>query len=255
MLTTKEFRQLFLEIVGLGTNQRKANMVSGGMSCVKYLLFTFNLLFVISGIVIVSVGALALSNFSSYDTFFGGSVIAGPVLLLIVGIIVFIVAFFGCCGALKENHCMVVTFSVLLLIIFAMELGGGIAGYVLKDVLKDDLDTQLNSTLYKYESNEDIKKAWDIMQTDLNCCGINGPDDWNKAGLKVPASCCPSYDLNEMCASKQYDKGCMDALEKLISHHAVVLGGVGIGIAFVQLVGVILACCLAKSIRKEYETV
>nr|AJF38198.1 cd63 [Locusta migratoria] len=231
-------------------------MVSGGMSCVKYLLFTFNLLFVISGIVIVSVGALALSNFSSYDPFFGGTVIAGPIVLLIVGVIVFIVAFFGCCGALKENHCMVVTFSVLLLIIFAMELGGGIAGYVLKEVLKDDVDNQLNSTLSKYGSNEDITKSWDIMQTDLHCCGINGPDDWIKAGMKIPASCCSSGNhVNEVCGSPPFTNGCVESLENFITHRAVVLGGVGIGIAFVQLVGVILACCLAKSIRKEYETV
>jgi hypothetical protein len=29
-----------------------------------------------------------------------------------VGIIVFVVAFFGCCGAVKENHCMIMTVSL-----------------------------------------------------------------------------------------------------------------------------------------------
>jgi CD63 antigen len=35
----------------------------------------------------------------------------GPVLLVVVGITVFVVAFFGCCGAVKENHCMIMTVS------------------------------------------------------------------------------------------------------------------------------------------------
>jgi CD63 antigen len=35
----------------------------------------------------------------------------GPVLLIVVGVTVFVVAFFGCCGAVKENHCMIMTVS------------------------------------------------------------------------------------------------------------------------------------------------
>jgi len=34
-----------------------------------------------------------------------------------------------------------------------------------------------------------------------------------------------------------------------------VIGGVGIGLAFVQVVGIMFACCLARAIKKEYEVV
>ena len=51
---------------------------------------------------------------------------------VIVGCIIFFVAFFGCCGAIKENHCMTLTFAILLGIIFLMEVGAGIAAYKLK---------------------------------------------------------------------------------------------------------------------------
>jgi len=74
-----------------------------------------------------------------------------------VGFIVFFVTFFGCCGAIKENHCMTATFTVLLVTIqssklnkcfqflfpncfcafekvflFLLELGAGIAAYMLR---------------------------------------------------------------------------------------------------------------------------
>lgn len=39
---------------------------------------------------------------------------SAPVILIIVGLIVFVVAFFGCCGAVKENHCMIITVSWML---------------------------------------------------------------------------------------------------------------------------------------------
>ncbi|XP_049946638.1 23 kDa integral membrane protein-like [Schistocerca serialis cubense] len=290
-------------------------MLSCGMSCVKYLLFSFNLLFVvrklllkklsdwkscftpfvsdntceerksfalrtrallvfvpihISGMVIASVALFALHDISYYDLFFGGSVLAGSMLLVTVGVIVFIVAFFGCYGALKENRFMVITVSIfmnimklmlsdikglkmLLFIIFIMEIGGGITAYVLKDVLRDEIDTQLNSTLSSYKNYEDIRRSWDILQTDFHCCGVNGPDDWANASLKIPTSCCDGHDVNEPCKESVYQKGCVDLLEKFISQHAVIVCGVGVGIAFIQVVGIILACSLAESIKKRYQ--
>lgn len=37
-----------------------------------------------------------------------------PILLLVVGSIIFITAFFGCCGAIKESTCMLTTVSIKL---------------------------------------------------------------------------------------------------------------------------------------------
>lgn len=127
-------------------------MVSGGMICIKYLLFVFNLvfavsmwtyiflcrikrkikaiwcelckdvdwiqtltwyfLFQISGIAILAIGAIIQNFYSNYTDFLHGKFFVGPVLLIVVGVIVFVVAFFGCCGAVKENHCMIMTVSL-----------------------------------------------------------------------------------------------------------------------------------------------
>lgn len=39
-------------------------------------------------------------------------------------------------------------------------------------------------------------------------------------------------------------------LEERIGSNAIILIGVGLGVAFVQILGIVLACCLASSIRK-----
>jgi CD63 antigen len=65
--------------------------------------------FQISGIAILSIGAITQDFYTTYTDFLHGKFFVGPVLLIVVGVIVFVVAFFGCCGAIKENHCMIMT--------------------------------------------------------------------------------------------------------------------------------------------------
>ncbi|XP_015604405.1 CD63 antigen isoform X2 [Cephus cinctus] len=237
-------------------------MVSGGMACVKYLLFLFNLIFAITGIIFISVGAIILSLYNGYSNFVDNWFFAAPILMIVVGIVVFLVSFFGCCGAVKENHCMIITFSVLLLLIFALELGAGISGYTMRGEVRTMLEERLNATMFEYKNNEDVGRSWNAMQHDLECCGLNSPLDWNHTGLfpgnNLPDSCCSEIPSTDKCDSNSvnvYPNGCMNILRDTIENNALILGSVGIGIALIQLIGVIFACCLARSIRREYETV
>ncbi|XP_066586848.1 CD63 antigen-like [Prorops nasuta] len=237
-------------------------MVSGGMACVKYLLFLFNLIFAITGIVFMSVGAIILVVYNGYNNFVDSWFFAAPVLMIIVGVIVFLVSFFGCCGAVKENHCMIITFSVLLLLIFALELGAGISGYMMSGEVSTMLENRMNSTMHEYNSKDDVRKSWDIIQSDLQCCGMKGPFDWTSvrgfSNKVVPDTCCKEVAAGSTCDANAITirgDGCLTKLQAAIEENALILGGVGIGIALIQLIGVIFACCLARSIRREYETV
>ncbi|XP_008556489.1 CD63 antigen [Microplitis demolitor] len=235
-------------------------MVSGGMACVKYLLFLFNLIFAITGIVFIAVGAVILAMYNDYSNFMDNWFFAAPVLMIVVGVTVFLVSFFGCCGAVKEHHCMIITFSVLLLLIFALELGAGICGYMMRNEVGKMLQSRLNNTMPLYKSDPKVQKSWDVMQHDFKCCGIATSSDWAilYPNTELPNSCCHEVVLNHKCDSNSItvsSEGCMKKLKDAIEDKAVILGAVGIGIALVQLIGVIFACCLARSIRREYETV
>ena len=77
----------------------------------------------------------------------------------------------------------------------------------------------------------------------FECCGINKNEDWNKplhyAGL--PMSCCKTVVGaigNSTCnanSTNLYQNGCLPAFGSFIKSHAVQLGGVGLGVAFVQV--------------------
>lgn len=237
--------------------------IGTGMSCVKFLLFSFNLLFAITGLIILIVGAKSEINAHPYVSLTDESFYtSAPVILIIVGLIVFVVAFFGCCGAVKENHCMIITFSVFLLMIFIAELAVGIAGYVKHTDLENSIVRTLNESIKHYSTDPEIQKNYDIIQTDLQCCGIYGVNDWAANGQPIPATCCAGREILDnkpsnctLDSPSIHKNGCLDLILSHMKELALVLGRVGIGIAFVQLLGVIFACCLARSIRSQYETV
>ncbi|KOB67504.1 Tetraspanin, partial [Operophtera brumata] len=197
----------------------------------------------ITGLIILIVGIKAEINASPYidltdENFYKSA----PVVLILVGIVVFIVAFFGCCGAVKENHCMIVTFSVFLLIIFVAELAVGIAGYMKHAELETSIMKNLNASIAKYNSDANVKKTFDIVQTDLECCGINGPGDWKNNSLAIPPSCCDGQVITGGAAppctpdsTGFHKEGCLTKLVTHLQQLSKVLGGVGLGIAFIQV--------------------
>lgn len=239
-------------------------MVEGGMKCVKYLLFLFNLLFFLAGLGLIITGAVIQTKYSSYFDFFGNSFGSVAVLLIIIGAIIFVIGFFGCCGAYKENYCMVMTFAVLLAIIFIMEIAAGIAAYVLRNQLQGEILKNMEKTMLNYGKVEGVTKTWDLVQHEVKCCGSTNYTAWegkgNLTSNSVPDSCCKTFVQG--CGKDQitqaaniYTKGCVNGVLKFAKDNIYIVGAVGIGVAFVQIVGVMLACCLGRTIKKEYEVV
>lgn len=244
-----------------------AMKLSASSKCVKYLMFIFNLLFVITGIILLSIGATIHAVYYKYNHFLDNKFLSVPSLLIAVGVIIFFIAFFGCCGAVRENYCMLITFTTLLVCIFVLELSAGISGYALRSQAGDIIKEKMIDTIPKYKKNEEIARFWDLLQNDFKCCGVDNSTDWSgvfKTG-DLPQSCCqletnkfiPVMDTT-VCNTTSlniHPRGCLDEFQYSIKSHAIQLGGVGLGIAFIQGVGIWFSIYLARSIRNSYETV
>ncbi|KAF6029497.1 hypothetical protein EB796_012184 [Bugula neritina] len=181
-------------------------MVSGPINCVKYLVFIFNLIFFLFGITLVAVGAYVQTQLSAYLDFLSTNINGPAILLIIVGLIIFLVSFFGCCGAVKENYCMVLTFSILMMVLLVCQIGGAIAGFVYSNDIKQLVTTQMKKSMVNYDDPEKggVTKTWDTVQTKWHCCGTDNPDDWttaqpDKFDKAYPKSCCD--DQIETCDS------------------------------------------------------
>ncbi|KAG7167877.1 CD63 antigen-like 1 [Homarus americanus] len=225
----------------------------------------------ISGFAVIIVGAVIEAHYRAYLDFISSSYVSASSILIAVGVLIFVVGFFGCCGAVKENHCMVVTFAVLLCIIFVMQLGVGIASYILRSDVETFLHQNMLITMRNYSDEyPGIFKTWNVIQHEHACCGTDGYKDWELTNFGVeyagvPDDCCRVN--THLCGQDMFNKspqevdkeihkeGCFDKLKGDVKENVTILGGVAIGIGFVQLIGVAFACCLAKSLRRQFETV
>ncbi|CAG0916885.1 unnamed protein product [Notodromas monacha] len=214
--------------------------MSGSMRFVKFLVFFFNLLFALSGLVILITGAVIESVYKKYSTFIPHEIFSAPDILIVVGVIIFVIAFFGCCGAIKENNCMLVTFVLLLVIIFILEIAAGITAYVMRSDLEQEIANRMNGTMELYNETDQNAptKAWDEMQIELKCCGVKDYKDWNQHLSKYPKSCCGSTNLDSVCEPSSpsfHEVACLPTLTSKVNGNIAIIGGIGIGIAFVQI--------------------
>ena len=80
----------------------------------------------------IIVGSIISAKFGDYFSYADSKFASASVFIIVVGVIVFVIGFLGCCGAVKENYCMVTTFAVLLGIIFLLEIVAGALGFAYK---------------------------------------------------------------------------------------------------------------------------
>lgn len=149
-------------------------------------------------------------------------------------------------------------------VIFIVELAVGIAAIAFKSDLEMALHDRLESSI-KNSDTDDVT-AWDNVQRKLQCCGVAGPSDWVDLSKNrtLRPSCCRPEHIDEatndcklaypLFKDKYFQDGCVLKLKEKVDGNARSLIGVGIGIAFIQLLGIFLACWLASAIRREGAT-
>jgi CD63 antigen len=241
--------------------------LSGCAKCVKYTLFVFNLLFLLAGLALIIVGAVAQVQANKISGF-GPSASGAAIFLIVIGSLVFIVCFFGCAGAINNNYCMVVTFGVLLLLLLLAQVAAIIAGFVLKDKIKTAVIDEMTRTQQFYGQVDDVyTKTWDSFQRDLQCCGTTNYTSWNSSSelyktKSVPDSCCKNetdkcgYEaMNYYDIKVFFEKGCNVAVTDIVKGSMIAVGAVAAGVALLEIIGIVFAFCLAHSLRKDYRVV
>ncbi|XP_064597593.1 CD82 antigen-like [Liolophura sinensis] len=266
-------------------------METCGGKCAKYLLFLYNIIFVISGAGILGVGIWIKVNkdieqlSKLLDVTVDGTLYTAAYVLIGIGSFVFLIGFLGCCGAATENKCLLGSYIVFLVVIFAGELAAGILAAVYRNEVVDGLGTSLNSTFSDYKPKTNTTEgnalaiAWDYVQVWFNCCGAYNYTDYRVVNFStpstyVPDTCCelknndplnPEPKDREQCQldaengdspdGNLHMEGCFTGVKDTLMSHTGIMIGVGVGIAFLQFLGIALACCVCRGgkNRKDYE--
>uniref|UniRef100_A0A3Q2Q0G8 Tetraspanin n=1 Tax=Fundulus heteroclitus TaxID=8078 RepID=A0A3Q2Q0G8_FUNHE len=254
---------------------RREKKKTCGTICLKYLLFLFNICFWLAGGAVLAVGVWTLVDKSDYISLLNSSFYSASAYILIAaGAIVIVTGLIGCCGTLKEKRSLLIVYLVLLLCIFLLEITAGVLAYVnYKECFPfcHQLDRELRQNLkltmqqkYQQPGQESITQSVDKLQQEFKCCGSQNFSDWTDSEWiqnaqnqqLVPDSCCKTP--SDLCGRRDHpsniyrvEGGCIEKLEDFIQSQLYILGAVGIGIAFLQLVGMMFTCCLCRNLKED----
>ncbi|XP_068611347.1 tetraspanin-11 [Brachionichthys hirsutus] len=239
------------------------------MVCLKYLLFVFNFLFWAGGAAVLGVGVWTLVEKSDYLSLLASSTFAvSAYILLLAGSLVVVTGFLGCCAVVREQRSCLSAYFLCLLLVFLIELVAGALAYVYYHRLSGELKQHLHQTMtenYAQPGKEGITLAVDRLQQDFKCCGSNGSHDWMASayvssepaeGRVVPDSCCKT--VTPYCGERDHpsnvykvEGGCITKLERFLADHLLVIGAVGIGVACLQICGMVFSSCLYRRIKMD----
>lgn len=225
-----------------------------GMRCVKYMIFVINFMFLLTAILIVTVGTAIGTIFGDFEYFIDSHFFSPAHLLVAIGFIMMFVSIFGCIGAVKESTAMINIYGVLLAIVFILEVAAAISAFVLRGQVEEMVRRTINESMASYNSNPNVAQSVDFMQQVLGCCGVESYEDWKfflpnvTESIELPQSCCQRSTLDDTCIP--FESGCYSGLQWVVSQSAALIATGATTVAFVQILGSICAFMLARTIRR-----
>ncbi|XP_010168797.1 tetraspanin-1, partial [Antrostomus carolinensis] len=162
--------------------------------------------------------------------------------LIVIGAILLVIGFLGCCGAQKESKCLLMMFFSVVLIIFIAEVAAAVVALVYTGLAETLLTAVVTPLLKeKYGMDDDFSHIWNITMNEVHCCGLNNYTDftdspWYKEEGTYPGPCCEDLKpCNATVAAESNVPGCFDQILKEIKTNAGVVGGVAAGIAALEI--------------------
>ncbi|KAK9965696.1 hypothetical protein ABG768_004773 [Culter alburnus] len=253
------------------------------LSLTKYFLFLFNLIFFLLGSLLLSLGLWIL--FSETSIFMPSppyiSVSLFSYLLIISGSVTMSLGFFGCLGSLKTVKCLLAIYFILLTVLLAAQIVGGVLFYTQKSELVGSLREHTIDLIKTFGSNDSslqgFKQTLEYIQMESKCCGWHGKQDW---GDSIPCSCvytgnvtvnathkteapmslqCSSCFSNVSISNHTvcsiYEQGCSDNIKKWLEENILLILVVILTISVVEICGMTLSMCLYKAGSVDYNTI
>lgn len=198
----------------------------------------------IAGIALITAGAIPLFKLGDIEAVFpenNPTII--PIAIIVLGSIVFFISFLGCCGAIRDNQCMLSSYAFFLLVLVVLQVVLAVFAFLYTSTLAALAYEGFNKLFDQAQSSQEARMAVESIQKGFSCCGSSGPSSWSS----IPDSCCAAG--TQCTISNSFENGCADTISQWVEDSGLLIAWFAVSFAAIQLVGVVFACCLANSIK------
>lgn len=229
------------------------------MKTIKLLLMVFNFIFIIVGLAVLGAGIGVLVFFEKFVAVTGAGVLITPVVVVVVGALIIIVALLGFFGAIRENGSLVNAYATILGLLLVIQFACAIAAFVLRNkvekILREDLHEKMQ-LYYNETSTGLVHSTIDLIQEKFECCGVSSNKDWKTWNQDIPKSCCKDKKECDTSVEKNINTaGCVDTVKGKMKEKILLVAGVALLVCAVELLCIAFGCCLSKALNKAYEPV
>lgn len=218
---------------------------------IKYLFFTFNFLFFLGGITILSLSIHARNNKVDYQI--TDDLLPAINLLIFVSAVTLIFGFLGYCGAIRDNRCLLALFFVGLLSIFLMMLAVGALGVISRTpAAQEVVKEHMKQLLPLSEQPKEVQESFQKVEMTAFCCGFFvGHLDWGNSSM-VPNSC-NCTDTSRNCtvldSREVYSTPCMTYIMTWLDRVSDSLMGTAFSFGVLMILGMIFSLVLLCQFR------
>lgn len=238
------------------------------ITCLKTFLISYSLIFWFTGVILLAVGVWGKVSLEAYLSLASEGSTNAPYVLIGTGAIIVIFGLFGCFATCRGSPWMLKLYAMFLTLVFLAELVAGVSGFIFRHEIKEKLGVAYERAVKTYNGNDSTSAAVDTFQKAFQCCGVKNFTDWSTTPYfkekGIPTSCCkpnshcsPENLKNVTTAEPEvFTRGCFSLVTSTMEGNLGIIAGISFGIAFFQLIGIFLSCCLSRYItNNQYEMV
>ncbi|XP_062891926.1 tetraspanin-1-like [Mobula hypostoma] len=213
----------------------------------KMAMFAVNFIIFVGGAAIMGVGIWIKVDGGSFFAVLENVSVSLKVianvgyLCIALGAFLMVIGFLGCCGAMKENKCMLMIFFLVILVIFLAQLVAAVvilAFSGLADIFMSYIATWLKEFFKNdYGRVQEMTEIFDALMLQFKCCGMSGYTDFlnsyflNTTG-RFPTACCSNLIT---CATPGTVQGCYQVFLNFLKNNTIILGIVALVIAVLEM--------------------
>lgn len=214
------------------------------------------------GFILFVTGCIITSYYNAFIDFITGRYTESSIFLIVIGMLIISVSGLGLYAAVRSDSITMTTFLTIMVFCICSEIIGSITMFALNKDWTQEMETRerLLESLHKYSGSDQLEmEVWDLLQSDLQCCGVKSYQDYQSSALylekeQLPRSCCGPLQIDRLgniakCSkdtNSLHQLGCQEAITDYLSSKTGLMGAVAASIGLLQISLVTVSAYLVR---------